>query len=243
MTARLTVKNLAKVYSQGDGVVKALKSISLRVKAGEFVCIIGPNGSGKSTLLKLIAGIESPTAGTLQAAAGGAYVPQQASLLPWRTVEANLALPAEIQPSLGITPDDIKRWLTEFGLSEFAAMYPAALSGGMQQKVALIRAALFSSSLLLLDEPFAALDAITRRELQAWLLDFKQKTRATVVCVTHDIHEAVFLADTIYVLSPRPGRIEWKFIVKHPATGRRLPAAAYIQRLEKTLTGLVAGTP
>src|SRR5262249_46854036 len=115
-----------------------------------------------------------------------------------------------------------------------------ALSGGMQQKVALIRAALFSPSLLLLDEPFASLDAITRQELQSWLLNFQQKMRATIVCVTHDIREAACLADTIYVLSQRPGQIKRKLTVKRPKS-RRLSASSP-QRLEETLTGLVAAT-
>jgi ABC-type nitrate/sulfonate/bicarbonate transport system ATPase subunit len=237
VTAQLTVGALTKTYGTGDQAIEALSTINIVAGKEEFVVVIGPNGSGKSTLLKIIAGVELPTSGQLELTADTAYVPQQPSLLPWRTVAGNLALPGDIRPIVRRTPAEIKRWLRKFGLAEFADSYPAALSGGMQQKVALIRAALTSSSLLLLDEPFAALDAITRRELQAWLLDFKRQMRATVICVTHDIHEAVFLADTIYVLSSRPGRVKRRLTVKRPLT------AAYTQRLEKTLTGLVAGPP
>jgi NitT/TauT family transport system ATP-binding protein len=237
MSPQLTAKNLGKVYGQSV----ALKSVDLKITAGEFVCVIGPNGSGKSTLLKLIAGIETPTSGNLTVATESSYVPQRPSLLPWRTVAGNLELPAGVR---GLDPDqaEIKRWLREFDLMAFANAYPATLSGGMQQKVALIRAVLYSPSLLLMDEPFAALDAITRLELQSWLLRLQQKTRATVVCVTHDIREAVFLADTVYVLSPRPGHIRRRFSVKHPPSGRSR-TASYIRRLEASLARLVAATP
>jgi ABC-type nitrate/sulfonate/bicarbonate transport system ATPase subunit len=245
MPAQVTLKDIGKVYNQRTATITALASVDLSVGPKEFVCIIGPNGCGKSTLLKLIAGIEQPTSGSLIVDTNTAYVPQQPSLLPWRTVKQNLELPADIKGTASnAKQDDIEQMLHDFGLSEFANMYPRALSGGMQQKVALIRAVLFSPALLLLDEPFAALDALTRLELQSWLLRLRQRTHSAVVCVTHDIHEAVFLADTIYVLSQRPGCARQKLIVKHPRTkAPRQRTAPYIRRQEKTLTELVAAAP
>lgn len=212
--APLKLKNVTKVYTQASRSVRALSAITLTLRPEECVVIIGPNGSGKSTLLKLVAGIEQPTSGTITTPVQPAYLPQRPSLLPWRTVEQNLLLPHDVQK---IVPrpssDDIRKLLKDFGLLEFRAFYPHALSGGMQQKVALLRSVLTSPSLLLLDEPFASLDAITRLELQRWLLELKRKTRSSLVCVTHDIPEAILLADTLYVMSERPGRIKQKFTI------------------------------
>ena len=216
MLAGLELKNISKTYGKRPRTLKVLASINITLGKEEFVAIIGPNGCGKSTLLKLIAGIEEPTTGKLISTVRSSYLPQQPSLLPWRTVEQNLALPGDIQRSSPKPePGKIttKQLLKDFGLLEFAAFYPHALSGGMQQKVALLRAVISSPSLLLLDEPFASLDALTRLELQRWLLDLKQRTRASIICITHDIREATFLADTIYVLSKRPGRVRQRFSV------------------------------
>jgi ABC-type nitrate/sulfonate/bicarbonate transport system ATPase subunit len=232
MAVQLEVEDLSKVYygqAGAPGPVEVLSAVSFALAKEEFIAIIGPNGSGKSTLLKLLAGIEAPTAGKISSAGQAAYLPQQLSLLPWRTVEQNLSLPDDVRrTSPRQSPADIRKLLKDFGLLEFAAFYPRALSGGMQQKVALLRTVLCSPSLMLLDEPFAALDAITRLELQRWLLDLKRRTRSSVVCVTHDIREAVFLADTIYVLSQRPGRIKRKFSVPaKPAARNKLETKLY----------------
>lgn len=222
MAAQLEVKDLSKVYDEPGSALEVLSSINLTLNKDGFVAIIGPNGSGKSTLLKLIAGIEQPTAGQVTGASQAAYLPQRPSLLPWRTVEQNLMLPGEVRKtSPRPSRAKIKKLLKDFGLLEFAAFYPRALSGGMQQKVALLRTVLCDPSLLLLDEPFAALDAITRLELQQWLLDLKRRLHSSVICVTHDIREAVFLADTIYVMSQRPGRIKRKFTVTSKPAGQR----------------------
>jgi ABC-type nitrate/sulfonate/bicarbonate transport system ATPase subunit len=221
MPAQLAVKNVSKTYGKPPGALKVLSSVNITVGKAEFVAVIGPNGCGKSTLLKLIAGIEQPTSGKLTSSLRSSYLPQQPSLLPWRTVEQNLALPGDVRRDL--PKQDLaatRQLLKDFGLLEFAAFYPRALSGGMQQKVALLRAVISSPALLLLDEPFAALDALTRLELQRWLLDLQQTTRAAVICVTHDIREAVFLADTIYVLSRRPGKVRQRFSVPSSTAGQ-----------------------
>jgi ABC-type nitrate/sulfonate/bicarbonate transport system ATPase subunit len=212
--APLSIKNVTKVYTDGPQRVSALSAITLTLRPQERAVIIGPNGSGKSTLLKLVAGIEQPSSGVIMTAAPPAYVPQRPSLLPWRSVEQNLLLVHDVQQ---ITPRPtraaIGKLLKDFGLVEFRDFYPGALSGGMQQKVALLRSVMTNPSVLLLDEPFAALDAITRLEVQRWLLDLTKKMRASFLCVTHDIQEAVLLADTIYVLSTRPGHIQQTFRV------------------------------
>ena len=215
MNLQLLVKNLSKVYEEGNKKIPALSSIDITVSAGEFVAIIGPNGSGKSTLLKIIAQILEPTSGSIKKVDDNiAYLPQNNSLLPWRTVEKNLYLEADVK---NISREKIKsrarQLLKEFGLLEFASLYPSSLSGGMQQKLALIRSVLYNPSLLLLDEPFAALDALTRIDAQQWLLRLWQKNKPSVILVTHDMKEAVFLADTIYVLSSRPGMIRKKITV------------------------------
>jgi ABC-type nitrate/sulfonate/bicarbonate transport system ATPase subunit len=222
MPARLEVKNISKAYGKGPGTLKVLSSINISVSEAEFVAVIGPNGCGKSTLLKLIAGIDTPTSGKLAGTVRSSYLPQQPSLLPWRTVEQNLLLPGDVRRDL--PKHDLaatRQLLKDFGLREFAGFYPRTLSGGMQQKVALLRAVITSPALLLLDEPFAALDALTRLELQRWLLDLQRTTRAAVICVTHDIREAVFLADTIYVLSRRPAKVRQRFSVPSGAAGQR----------------------
>ncbi|HEX5797606.1 MAG TPA: ABC transporter ATP-binding protein [Candidatus Saccharimonadales bacterium] len=237
----LSAQNIDKSYKNGQKAVRALKDADITVQNGEFVCVIGPNGCGKSTLLKITAGILKPTAGKLEAADNVAYLPQQPSLLPWRTIEENLLLAAEIQGKpVKTAAVPARKLLKEFGLARFGKFYPHMLSGGMQQKVSLLRTILFEPELMLLDEPFSSLDAITRSELQDWLLDLWQKTRPGVVCVTHDIREAVFLADTIYVMNGRPGSIKKKIKVNLPRPRRRsqlhLPQAA---KLEKQLNRLL----
>lgn len=239
MPTALKLKNITKVYGSGRHSLAALSEISLNVKREEIVCLIGPNGSGKSTLLKLVAGIEEPTSGSLTLSGTPGYVPQQPSLLPWRTVEQNLRLPGDI--AAGGTRTDqagIRQLLADFGLLEFAGAYPKALSGGMQQKVALLRAVLWNPAFLLLDEPFAPLDSITRLEMQQWLLELQRKFRSTVLCVTHDIREAIFLADTIYVLGQRPGHIRQicEVGLARPRQPRHL-STARAKKLEKDLYG------
>ncbi|MBV9617357.1 MAG: ABC transporter ATP-binding protein [Ktedonobacteraceae bacterium] len=215
-TPKLTVQDVTKVYRDGRRSLEVLKPIDLTVGNGEFVTMIGPSGCGKSTLFNMIAGVDEPStgsiaidgeAGTTRAGRCG-YMLQQPLLLPWRTVEENVMLGLDVRhvprkQALEQAHELLKR----FGLAEFAHTYPATLSGGMRQRVALLRTVLFNASFLLLDEPLGALDALTRMSLQMWLLDLWQSLHASVLFITHDVREAILLSDRIYVLSARPAQI------------------------------------
>lgn len=201
----------------GDaGGVLALRDVSLHVDEGEFVALVGPSGSGKTTLLAIFAGLETPTAGTValrgdpQARLLGqsGYMPQRDLLLPWRSALGNaiVGLEAQGMPRAEAT-ERARALFAEFGLAGFERAWPATLSGGMRQRVAFARTALAAHDLLLLDEPFGALDALTRAGLQRWLADLWERLGATCLLVTHDLDEALLLADRIYALSPRPGTV------------------------------------
>ncbi|SDZ24118.1 putative hydroxymethylpyrimidine transport system ATP-binding protein [Evansella caseinilytica] len=190
-------------------------SLQFRVEAGEFICIIGPSGSGKSTLFKLITGLSRPETGqillhgtahdSLLGKVG--YMPQHDLLLPWRTVVANAALPLELKgASRKEAEQRVTKLLGQFGLEHVANSFPWELSGGMRQRVSFLRAVLSGSDILLLDEPFSALDAITRLEMQEWLMEQWKRRRTTVLFITHDVDEALFLADRIFVLHDTPVR-------------------------------------
>jgi len=183
---------------------------------GEFVSLIGPSGCGKSTLFAIIAGLEQPDSGAVaidgdtncQRTGKAGYMPQQPLLLPWRTVEENVMLGLDVlRVPRHRAQEQARDLLKRFGLAEFARQYPATLSGGMRQRVALLRTVLFNSQFLLLDEPFGALDALTRLACQMWLLDLWQGVNASVLFITHDVREAILLSDRIYVLSARPARV------------------------------------
>jgi len=212
----ISSNNLGLTFETGDGPVVALSQINLDVKEGEFVSLIGPSGCGKTTLLRAIANLEKLTSGTLtvnnmsaeqaRLARAYGYVFQASALLPWRTVDKNVALPLEI---MGL--DDVKgrvaRNLELVNLGGFEKKFPWQLSGGMQQRVSIARALAFDPKLLLMDEPFGALDEIVRDKLNQQLLELWARTNKTIVFVTHSIPEAVFLSTRIVVMSPRPGRI------------------------------------
>ena len=212
------VRDVSLTFDTGDGKVNALSHVDLQIAAGEFVSFIGPSGCGKTTLLRLIADLEQPTDGTLLVngvTAGGArleraygYVFQAPALYPWRTIEKNVMLPLEV---MGFSDDErkerAKRYLALVNLSGFERKFPWQLSGGMQQRASIARALSFDPALLLMDEPFGALDEIVRDHLNEQLLRLWDKTNKTVVFVTHSIPEAVFLSSKIVVMSPRPGRI------------------------------------
>jgi len=195
----------------------ALERLDLTVGVGEVVGVVGPSGCGKSTLLELIAGLQEPDAGTIAVGSSGADIqrlaastlmPQRDLLLPWRDALGNAALALEAQGVRGRAAREQATPLFErFGLAEFEHARPAELSGGMRQRVAFIRTLLPDRPVVLLDEPFAALDAITRAEMQQWLADALVSEPRTVVLVTHDVEEALFLCDRVAVLSPRPGRV------------------------------------
>ncbi|MET2011558.1 ABC transporter ATP-binding protein [Microbacterium chocolatum] len=209
---------VGKVFPTKTGEVVALTGVELEVAAGEFVSLIGPSGCGKSTLLRLIADLDQATSGDLRIfgkPAGRARIDgdygiafQQAGLLPWRTVAANIALPLELHGTGKAQRADRVAELAELvGLTDFVDRYPDQLSGGMQQRVAIARALASRPKLLLMDEPFGALDEMTREYLQSELARIAVETGAAVVFVTHSIPEAVFLSDRVVVMSPRPGRI------------------------------------
>ena len=213
---KLSVQGVTKTYRDGRKTVEALTPIDLSVADGEFVTLIGPSGCGKSTLFNIVAGVDEPTSGivaidgdTKSKRTGlSGYMPQQPLLLPWRTVEENVLLGLDVRrvPRKQAQHDALEL-LKRFGLSDFAQNYPTTLSGGMRQRVALLRTVLFNPSFLLLDEPFGALDALTRLSLQMWLLDLWQSLHASVLFITHDVREALLLSDRIYVLSARPARV------------------------------------
>ncbi|MEO7197228.1 MAG: ABC transporter ATP-binding protein [Solirubrobacterales bacterium] len=217
------------------GVVTALADVTLSVAAGETVALVGPSGCGKSTLLELIGGLAEPTRGTIavdgspgeeERLARCAWMPQRDLLLPWRRAVDNAALALRFA---GRKRADAQResaaMLERLGLGGFAEAYPAQLSGGMRQRVAFARTLLSGKPVLLLDEPLAALDAITRADLQGWLVGTLGEVRRTTVLVTHDVEEAMFVADRVLLLSPRPGQVVWE--TRSPVD-RSLPRAAAI---------------
>jgi len=208
--------HLSKQYTASQGPLSAVEDVSFLVGPGEFLCIVGPSGCGKSTLLRLLAGLLLPDQG--QVCLHGrpltgpcreiGLVFQKANLMPWRTVFDNILLPLQVQRMPPAAAEQRAAYALELvGLAEFAHSYPRELSGGMEQRVAIARALAHEPEILLLDEPFGALDALTRERLNQELLRVWDASRKTVVMVTHDIREAVFLADRVLVLSQRPGRV------------------------------------
>jgi NitT/TauT family transport system ATP-binding protein len=226
-------KNLSLVFQTADTPVTALSDVDLVIRKGEFVSFIGPSGCGKTTLMRVIADLERATSGSLlvngmtpaqarlQRAYG--YVFQAAALYPWRSVIRNVMLPLEI---IGLPAAEreqrAKAQLAAVGLDGFERKFPWQLSGGMQQRVSIARALAFEPELLLMDEPFGALDEITRDHLNEQLLRLWERTHKTVIFVTHSISEAVFLSNRIVVMSPRPGRIIDLIENPLPASGRTL---------------------
>ncbi len=214
---RIELEGVGKAFRVDGETLPVLEDVSLSVSAGEFVSLIGPSGCGKSTLLNIIAGLEEPTHGEirfdgrLSSGRPGAvgYMHQKDLLLPWRTVLDNAILGLEIQ---GVGRAEARRraldMAEQFGLKGFEHSYPHLLSGGMRQRAAFLRTALANQEIILLDEPFGALDALTRANMQEWLLERWESWGKTVVLVTHDVDEALLLSDRVYVLTPRPARLK-----------------------------------
>jgi nitrate ABC transporter ATP-binding subunit len=216
----LTIRGVTKRFAVGDGEVEALAPVDLTIPKGEFVCMIGASGCGKSTLLRIIAGFEEPTTGSVamygKAITGPGsdrgMVFQDYALFPWMTVRENISFgPRQRQ----LPREEIAKIADEFvrmvGLERFAERYPNQLSGGMKQRVAIARVLANDASILLMDEPFGALDALTREQLQNELLQIWKRTGVTTIFVTHSVEEAVLLADRVLVMSAGPGRIESDF--------------------------------
>ena len=251
---KLSVQGVTKTYRDGRKTVEVLTPIDLTVADGEFVTLIGPSGCGKSTLFNIVAGVDEPTSGivvidgdTKNKRAGlSGYMPQQPLLLPWRTVEENVLLGLDVRriPRKQAQQDALEL-LKRFGLLDFAQNYPTTLSGGMRQRVALLRTVLFNPSFLLLDEPFGALDALTRLSLQMWLLDLWQSLHASVLFITHDVREALLLSDRIYVLSARPARVLRVVEVDLPRPRRQehLALASAVQLEQELLELLLKEQP
>jgi len=224
--AAFAFSDLNKTYASKDGQqIIALKDVNFDVRPGEFVTVVGPSGCGKSTLLRILAGIARASTGTASISGRPVSGPsrdigvvfQAPVLLPWRTVLENVLVPAQIQKrDMRVARTRAHDYLELVGLKGFETKYPGELSGGMQQRVGIARALVNDPALLLMDEPFGALDAMTRENMNLELLKIKERSGATVMLVTHSIPEAVFLGDRVVVMSPRPGRVTQIFEVDLP---------------------------
>jgi ABC-type nitrate/sulfonate/bicarbonate transport system ATPase subunit len=226
--AKLQTENVSKVFRAGGGSrpdVRALEGVDLEARDGAFVSIVGPSGCGKSTLFNILAGLIDPTTGRVLVDGRPAtrllgmfgYMPQRDLLMPWRSVLDNTTLGLEIA---GMPRRAARKRALEdfprFGLVGFEGVWPTSLSGGMRQRAALLRTFLSGREVMLLDEPFGALDALTRQEMQAWLLEIWRADRKTILFVTHDVEEAIYLSDRVYVMSGRPGRVVMRVDVDLP---------------------------
>ena len=241
-TPRLQLIDIVSTYVERSRRLTALGGISLQVGNAEFVALVGPSGSGKSTLLDIVSGLLVEDSGTIfidgelttaaQRLGKSAYMQQRDLLLPWRTTVSNAALGLEAS---GVPRAEAEQrasaQLQRFGLDGFGGAYPAQLSGGMRQRAAFLRTILPRKDLVLLDEPFGALDALTRADLQAWLAGLWEHERSSVLLVTHDVEEAIFLADRVIVLTPRPGRIAFELVVSlpRPRTRDMIASPTFIQ--------------
>jgi len=216
----LTVKELSITFPDRKGDLDALASVSFTIQPREFICVLGPSGSGKTTLLRILAGLIEPTSGSFTFAGGKpriGMVFQQSNLMPWRTAVENITLPLELQ---GVPQDETRRRAKELvelvELQGFETSWPRDLSGGMAQRVAIARALIHDPDILLLDEPFGSLDALTRERMWTELSRIWQLRRKTVLMVTHSIGESLFLADRVLVLSQRPGKVKLDLAVDLP---------------------------
>ncbi|KAA9007019.1 ABC transporter ATP-binding protein [Histidinibacterium aquaticum] len=253
-TPVIEAKNLDLTFQTADAPVHALRDVSLSIGKGEFVSFIGPSGCGKTTFLRCIAGLEEPTGGTLtvngmspdaaRRARAYGYVFQAAGLYPWRTIGKNVALPLEIMGySKQEQKERVDRTLDLVDLGGFASKFPWQLSGGMQQRASIARALAFDANILLMDEPFGALDEIVRDRLNEELLSLWARTGKTVGFVTHSIPEAVYLSTRIVVMSPRPGRIT--DVIESPLPAERpldiRDSREFIEVAHRVRDGLRAG--
>lgn len=241
----LSIRNISAVFPNDNGGLRALETISFDVKPREFVCVLGPSGSGKTTLLRILAGLIPPTSGSFTFGRGEepsiGMVFQQANLMPWRTVTENIKLPLEIQ---GVDESAVRKKASDMiqlvGLTGFEDSLPRDLSGGMAQRVAIARALIHDPDLLLLDEPFASLDAMTRERMWTELSNIWQARQKTVIMVTHSINESLFLADRVLVLTQRPGKIKMDMEVDLPRPRKdEIRYTSQFGKLAKKLRGAI----
>jgi NitT/TauT family transport system ATP-binding protein len=242
----IVVQGVNKIFSTGERELVALKDINLEIPHGQFTCLLGPSGCGKSTLLNAVAGFALPTSGRITVDGKPVTEPgpdrgmvfQEYALFPWMTVEDNIGFGLQIK---GMPRDQIRRkvddLLAMLSLSDFRARFPKDLSGGMRQRVAIARVLALDSPILLMDEPFGALDALTRRNLQDELLRIWAELKKTILFVTHSIEEAIYLADRIVVMTYRPGTVKRDIIVELPR--ERDPASPEFNALKRELGQLV----
>ena len=246
MSAEIVIANASKVFGSGSGAVAALQDISATVPEGQFLCLLGPSGCGKSTLLNAVAGFTPLTEGAITLGGTPIVEPgpergmvfQEYALFPWMNVEDNVRFGLDIKgvdrSEAAVTVDRI---VAKLGLSDFRRRYPKDLSGGMRQRVAIARILALDPPVMLMDEPFGALDALTRRTLQDELLRIWAESRKTIVFVTHSIEEAIYLADRILVMTYRPGRIKRDLVVEIPRP--RDTASGAFNALKRELAALV----
>ena len=216
MSSSISIKDVQRVYTDSEGnTVHALSDVSLDIKAGEFISIIGPSGCGKTTLLRLIAGLDKPQSGVLtiddrvikDVSTERGYVFQQGGLFPWLTEEKNIAYGLKARGVFNSNTNKVKDYISMVGLDGFESSFPHQISGGMAQRVAIARALINEPKALLLDEPMGALDSFTRADLQDKLIELWKQNGTTMILVTHDIDEAIYLSDRIVIMTPRPGKI------------------------------------
>lgn len=248
--ALIEARGVSKTYRTVSGEpVHALDAVDLTIGEGDFVCVVGPSGCGKSTFLRLIAGLDDVTGGELllsgRKVQGSSpdvgVVFQSATLLPWMTVEANVRLPLRVGGKHKAEDEQVRRLLAMVGLAGFENKYPYELSGGMQQRAAICRALARDPKVLLMDEPFGALDALTRERMNAELQRIWQASRKTVLLITHSIAESVFLGDRVIVMSPRPGRIlrDLRVDLPRPRDFSRTPGDPEYLRLTREIRSLL----
>ena len=238
----LELRGISKTFAN----TTALSTMDLDIERGSFVSIVGPSGCGKSTLFNVLSGLIQPDGGSINlegqnvigATGHVGYMLQKDLLVPWRTVLGNITLGARLKGKVTLADrEQASSFAEKYGLGEFLNHYPSALSGGMRQRVALMRTLATNQQLLLLDEPFGALDAQTRFEMQQWLLQVWRDTQRTVLFITHDVDEAVFLSDRILVMSPRPGRVvdDLRVDLPRPRTLDTLVSPAFTEIKSKVL--------
>ena len=247
--SQIEIRDVSLVYDTPSGRVHAVDTVSFSIATSEFVCILGPSGCGKSTLLNIIAGFIPPTGGEIRIGGKpvtghgtdrGVVFQDFAQLFPWRTALGNVAFGLEMKGMAKEQREAVAlRLLALVKLEKFARSYPHHLSGGMQQRVAIARALAYNPAVLLMDEPFAALDALTRDEMQRLLADVWRETGKTVVYVTHNVAEAVYLADRVVVMTPHPGRL--KSEIRIPLTRPRDPLSVEFLDYQKKLLSQLGG--